>query len=248
MAWHGNGGDPTAAPVMPAPEPLVFDPNAPVSGHQVPPEPAQPHSETAEHDWAAASARVFPALRPAGTQGTMLEDLDEAALATEALKRHALPVLDRGPVDLRIAYVLREPSYDVLLNADHLLEWGITPDVVRQTAMANLARWSSGASWTEEAAGGRRLLTSDTGDGGDAARILLPEVLGHLTAELGAEARVLIGLPDRDLLIAGSFRPDDPQFGPLFCGFVAELSADAEQLIDQRVFEVVDGELVLYAG
>ena len=57
-----------------------------------------------------------------------------------------------------------------------------------------------------------------------------------------------MGLPDRDLLIAGSLRDEDPDFGARFCGFVAELSDEADRPISREVFELLDGELVVYAG
>ncbi len=46
--------------------------------------------------------------------------------------------------------------------------------------MRNLAAWSATAPWTDEVSGERRLISSDTGNGWDAARILLPEVVAHL--------------------------------------------------------------------
>ena len=55
------------------------------------------------------------------------------------------------------------------------------------------------APWTDEVSGERRLISSDTGNGWDAARILLPEVVAHLVAELGPVGRILVGLPERHL-------------------------------------------------
>ena len=78
--------------------------------------------------------------------------------------------------------------------------------------MKNLADWSAGAAWTDEVSGERRLLSSDTGEGWDASRILLPEVVDRLSRELGSVGRVLIGLPERHLLVAGTLRPGDEEF------------------------------------
>jgi hypothetical protein len=221
-----------------------------IGGHQLPAEPAGAQSLAPEHDWAAASTSVFPALRPAGTQGAPLDDLDEARLTHEAMKTHALPIVDAGPADLAIVYVLRQPAYDVIVNADHLLTWGIDPQALRDAAMANLRAWSATAPWAEELAGQRRLLSSDTGDGGDAARILLPEVRSHLAGECGGPARVLIALPDRDLLIAGSLQPGDADFAQQFAAFVAEIADGAHEPIGRGLFELVgdEHELVAFAG
>src|SRR3712207_8474931 len=62
---------------------------------------------------------------------------------------------------------------------------------LQQAALRNLARWSATAPWTDEVSGDRRLLSSDTGDGWDAARILLPEVREHLQRELGDRKSVV---------------------------------------------------------
>jgi hypothetical protein len=199
-----------------------------------------------EHDWGAASTTIFPALRPAGTHGAPLDDLDEARLSHEGTKKHALPLIDAGPALLTIVYVLRQPSYDVVVNADHLLTWGVGAEALRSTAMDNLRAWSSAAPWSGENEGARRLVSSDTGDGGDAARILLPEVRSHLAGECGGPARVLIGLPDRDLLVAGSLNPGDGEFADQFAAFVADISDGASEPIQASLFELVgDGhELV----
>ena len=113
--------------------------------------------------------------------------------------------------------------------------------------MRNLATWSATAAWTDEVSGERRLLSSDTGDGWDAARILLPEVIDKLTNELGSVGRVLVGLPERHLLVAGTLRPGDQEFASLFADFVVEHSGGADEPIDRRVFELVDGRLVEFA-
>src|SRR5205823_3201566 len=148
--------------------------------------------------------------------GTPLEGLDREALSREGLKHHASPLLDDGPVDLSIAYAMRAESFDVLVNADHVLGWGIEPAMLRETALENLALWSAVAPWNDELSGDRRLLSSETGEGGDAARILLPEVRKHLADELGGAGRVLVGLPDRDLLVAGGVPASDDEFAKLF--------------------------------
>ena len=224
-----------------------IDESAPVSGHRPPSEGIR-WAEAPEHDWAAAASRIMPVLRPIGASGTALSTLDQEALAREALKSHASPLVDPGPVDLSIAYAMRAESFDVLVNADHLLAWGIEPAVLRAAALENLGLWSASAPWDDELSGERRLLSSETGEGSDAARILLPEVRQHLADELGSTGRVLIGLPDRQLLVAGSLRPGDEEFATLFATFVAEHSEDADEPIDRRVFELVDGDLRPYAA
>ncbi|HUG30720.1 MAG TPA: DUF1444 family protein [Candidatus Limnocylindria bacterium] len=204
-----------------------------------------PHSEAPEHDWTAAMGRIWPAFRPAGMHGAQLEDLTEERLQHEGMKQHALPIVDPGPADLSVVYVLREPSYDVVINAEHLLTWGVAAQTLRDAAMANLRSWSATAPWTDELAGDRHLLSSDTGAGGDAARILLPEVRRHIAGECGGSARVLVALPDRDLLVAASLQPGDETFAEQFASFVADLFEGAHEPIERGLFELVGDECEL---
>ena len=212
-----------------------------ISGHQ-PPEPGdafRAQSEAPEHDWTAAAGNVFPALRPVGTQGVQLSELDPAQLSNEGTKKHPLALLDDGPAGIPVAYVLRAPAFDIVINADHLLTWGISGATLRDTAMANLRAWSETAPWTDEVSEGRHLLSSDSGDGGDAARILLPEALEHIAGQLGAPARILVALPDRDLLVAGSLNAGDAEFGAQLASFVLDVFDGAHEPIDRRLFELV---------
>jgi hypothetical protein len=226
-------------------EPIAAD--APVSGHR--PGPGQPASLAAdapEHDFSAAKAIIVPALRPVGTQGRPISTLHGGA--AEGPASHAQPLLDEGPCGLPVVYTMAATGFDVVVNGDHLASWAVAIDAVQDAAIANLQAWSANAPWTDEVSGDRRLLSSDTGEGSDAARILLPEVREHLVKELGATGRVLVGLPERHLLVAGTLRPDDTAFAALFAEFVLEQSGGADEPIDRRVFELVDGQLVDFTG
>jgi hypothetical protein len=253
MSWETFDDEPTGA-LRDAPPDIhaPIDESAPVSGHEAPPSSPSTDASQAfavEHDWESASGHIFPVLRPPGTHGTMLAEVDSEQLAQEGLKKHALPLIDPGPADLAIAYALREAAYDILVNADHLLAWGVQADTLRETAMANLAAWSAGAPWTDELSGTRRLLSSDTGEGSDAARILLEDVRHHLVGECGGPARVLVAVPDRDLLVAGSLQPGDTEFAAQLAAFVADVVDDAHEPIDGGLFELVGDkhELVRFA-
>ena len=108
------------------------------------------------------------------------------------------------------------------------------------------AGWSATAPWTDEASGQRRLVSSETGDGLDAVRILLPSTAAHLQASLGP-GRILVGIPERDLLTAALLAPGDEEFAGMFGEFIVEQSGGADEPIDRRMFELVDGRLVEYA-
>jgi hypothetical protein len=251
MAWDPDLGDEPAGALRDrAPDILVpIDDGAPVSGHHPPPEGGTAVVAAApEHDWAAARAILVPTLRPAASSGMRIADLDREQLATEGLKTHAMPIVDDGPSGLSIGYLLRIGTFDVHVNADHLLAWGITPEELRATAAANLARWSETAAWTDEVSGQRRLISSATGEGMDAARILLREVRSDLAAALGPGVRVLIGLPECDLLVAAALVDGDEEFAALFADFVRDQAAGADQPLDDRVHEIAGGELRPFAG
>jgi len=227
---------------------MPIDPSAPVSGHSPAPEPSGSPLDSPEQDWTHARDIIYPAFRPVGIQGLDIEAFDREALAAHPGLSHAQPLLDVGPAELPVVYTLDAGAYDIVVNGDHLLSWGVEPSEVQDAALRNLARWSSTAAWTDEVSGDRRLISSDTGSGWDAARIMLPDVVAHLTTELGAAGRILVGLPERHLMTAGSLRLGDDDFAMLFADFIVEHSGGADEPIDRRVFELVDGRLVEFAG
>lgn len=243
------GDEPAPALRDSAPDYLgQIDASAPVSGHSPAPTATSSLADAPEHDWAKARALLYPAFRPIGTQGLDIASIDRDSLAARGSQSHAQPLLDEGPVGLPVVYTIDAGAYDIVVNGDHLLAWGVDPSEIQDAAMQNLATWSATAPWTDEVSGERRLISSDTGHGWDAARILLPEVVEHLVTELGPAGRILIGLPDRHLMTAGSLRPGDADFATLFADFVLEHSGGADEPIDRRVFELVDGRLVEFAG
>ena len=242
------GDEPPPALRDAAPDYLApLEEGGPSSGHTPGPEPSVSVMDSPEHDWERARDLIYPAFRPVGTQGLSVEGIDRDRLVASAVS-HAQPLLDVGPADLPVVYTIDAGAFDVVVNGDHLLSWGIGPAQIQDAALANLARWSAAAPWTEEVSGERHLVSSDTGDGWDAARILLPEVVDHLMAELGPYGRILVGVPERHLLTAGSLRPGDDDFATLFADFIVEQSGGADEPIDRRVFELVDGRLVEFVG
>jgi hypothetical protein len=193
-----------------------------------------------EHNWAAASRLVRPALRPVGTTGTDGRELRVPTSSTGPGKT----VVKAGPAGLPIVYVIPGAGFDVVVGVDHLLAWGVGPDQVHDAALANLGAWSVGASWVDEVDGRRKVVWSDWGEGMDAARILLAEVRSRLMSDLAPARRILVGLPERDLLIAAGLADGDDEFASLFADYVADRAQAADDPIDDRIFELVEGELV----
>jgi len=208
------------------------------------PAPRVAPSLAPEHEWSAASRLLRPALRPAGTVGVDGRNLHAVSGAGLPGKPLILP----GPAGLTIGYVIPGPGFEVLVGAEHLLAWGVGPDDVHAAAMANLAAWSIEAPWAAEESGFRRVVWSDSGEGVDAARILLPEVRAELAADLGGIGRVVIGVPERDLLIAAGLADHDDEFSALLAAHVVDRWEAADHPIDQRLFELEAGRLVVFGG
>ena len=225
-----------------------IDESSPVSGHSTTPPPPKSAVDSPEHDWKLARDLIRPAFREVGMKGLALENISRETLGQHSMQSHAQPLIDDGPAGLPVVYAIPAGGFDIVVNGDHLLSWGIEPVELQDAAMRNLATWSSSAGWTNEVSGERRLISSDTGDGLDAVRILLPEVLAYLAQELGGGGgRVLVGVPERDLLTAASLRPGDADFAAMFAEFIVEQSGGADEPVDRRVFEIVDGRLVEFA-
>jgi uncharacterized protein YtpQ (UPF0354 family) len=242
--WRDFGDEPPPAWRDSAPDPLApIDESAPVSGH-VPAPPRPPSAaDQPEHDWNAAQSRIYPLLRPPGMTGLTVAELDAEQLAADQTRSHSQPLVDEGPCGIAVVYAMRVGDFDVIVNGDHLLGWGVPPTEIQDAAIRNLSAWSANAPWTVEESGGRRLVSSDTGDGWDASRILLPDTAKQIASHIG-EGRILVGLPERDMLVAGSLRPGDADFADLFTTFVLEQSGGADEPIDRRPFELVGGHLV----
>jgi len=159
-----------------------IDESAPVSGHvRAPVSAATSPVDSPEHDWTLARDIIRPAFRPVGTHGLAVEGLDRDTLAQHSMQSHAQPLVDDGPAGLPVIYAIPAGGFDIVANGDHLLSWGVEPVGLQDAALRNLAARSSSAAWTNEISGERRLISSDTGDGLDAVRILLPEVVAELS-------------------------------------------------------------------
>jgi hypothetical protein len=193
-----------------------------------------------EHDWSAASKVIRASLRPVGTTGTDGRDLRVPSGNAGPGKS----IVAEGPAGLPLVYVLPGDGFEVVVGVEHLMAWGVGPDEVHAAAISNLEAWSDEAGWEDESNENRMITWSGAGEGHDAARILLPQVRNRLGALLGSGRRILVGLPERDLLIAAGLVEGDAEFVALFAEYVADRALAADNPIDGRVFELVDGELV----
>ncbi len=239
--------DPPGGATTPG-QPGPIEAGATVGGESAGTEAAPTVFDSPGLDWEEARPLIYPAFRPLGTLGLAIDSISRDLLRAHAVQSHAQPLVDQGLAGLPVVYTMAAGGFDVVVNGDHLLSWGVEPADIQDAAMRNLSNWSASAPWTSEVSGNRHLISSQTGDGFDAVRILLPEVGAYLLRELGPFGRVLVGVPDRDLLIAGSMRPGDRDFASLFASFILEHSGGAHEPIDRRVFELSDGRLLEFGG
>jgi hypothetical protein len=99
------------------------------------------------------------------------------------------------------------------------MAWGVGPDQVHDAAMANLAKWPLDAAWTNESMAG-------AGWSGPAwAKVWTPRGFCCLKSSPGWQPTLA--------------RPTE-----MFADYVADRARAADEPIDSRVFELVDGELV----
>ncbi len=203
-----------------------------------------PISQAPEQDWTTAAPLVMPLLVPAATPGLDAAAYDPALLHLARGTASGTPIHWPGPAGLLVAVAIPATGFHVVVNADHVAAWGVSPAAVISTAMANLAAWSNSTPWEEETSGERRILVSDSGEGWDAARLLLPDVRLFLERELRDGQRIFVAVPSRDLLVAAAASEGDRAFLDDLRAFVAAQHADADEPVDDRVFLLAEGGVV----
>jgi uncharacterized protein YtpQ (UPF0354 family) len=156
---------------------------------------------TSEHgalpSWHEVRPRLFPRLVGPSFAKALPTDQDNCAL-------HLEPLLD----DLQVAYVLRYDGRARYLRTDELTRWDVSPSQLRATAIDNLEQHSARTRWQRIETEDGPWLVARTGDGLDAARLLLPILHAELMRALEPPSpRLLIGVPHRDGLWASACEP-----------------------------------------
>ena len=167
------------------------------------------------------------------------------------MKKHALPLVDPGPADLAVVYVLREPAYDVVINADHLLTWGIDAQTLRDdgdgatSAPGPRPRPGPTSSPATATCSRPTPATAATPRGS-----CCPRSASTSPASAAARRASSSRCPIATCSIAGSLQPGDDEFADQFAAFVAELADGAHEPIERGLFELVgdEHELVPFAG
>ena len=181
------GDAPPAAIRDAAPDVLApIDADAPVSGHVPAPTASRSLADAPEHDWSMARDLVQPNFRPA-RDARAWPSTRSTGNPSRPTRRRATPSPSSTPArpGCPVVYTIPAGGFDIVVNGEHVLSWGIEPVELQDAALRNLATWAASAAWTEETSGERRLISSQTGEGQDAARILLPDAVAYLAGHLG---------------------------------------------------------------
>ena len=94
-----------------------------------------------EHDWASAPRSC--STRPSGRsarRGSRSRPIDRDTLCDPRRQSHAQPLSTSGPAGLPVVYTIDAGAYDIVVNGDHLLLWGVEPAEVQDAAMAQPRR------------------------------------------------------------------------------------------------------------
>lgn len=142
--------------------------------------------------WSEAKDSVLP--RPLGAQ--MIAGLPErSALSLQTLLADPLP--KRAP---QLGFVLRSERRAKYVQARELIAWDVTSAQLRAAAIENLAARSERAKLACTDTEHGPIVVARSGDGLDAARVVLPGLIDVLGPELGVPFAVAI--PHRDTLLA----------------------------------------------
>jgi len=187
--------------------------------------------DRAINNYAELAGRVYPILKPI----EMLAEVRERKLPMLAYREFL--------ANLMIAYVIDEERSFAYINEDHLERWKIGIIDLHQQAIDNLRRRTDDrVTYTAVGAGEQRLFIFNSGDGYDATRLLLSDVLADWAREV--PGRLVIGIPNRDFLIAFSDANSE-----VLRGVAAQVQSDAAQReygLTEQLFTLVNGVVKEY--
>jgi uncharacterized protein YtpQ (UPF0354 family) len=183
------------------------------------------------NNYAELAGRVYPILKPI----EMLAEVRERKLPMLAYREFL--------ADLMITYVIDEEHSFAYINEDHLDRWKVSVEDLHRQAIENLRRRTDDrVTYTAVGAGEQRLFIFNSGDGYDATRLLLSDVLADWAREV--PGRLVIGIPNRDFLIAFSDANSE-----VLRGVAAQVQSDAAQReygLTEQLFTLANGVVKEY--
>jgi uncharacterized protein YtpQ (UPF0354 family) len=188
-----------------------------------------PGRSTADYDRLATT--IYPMLKPI----ELLVTVRERELPMLAYREFL--------ADLIITYVIDEGRSVAYINEDHLERWGVDIHTIHQQAIVNLRRRTQEqVEFVTTGEGEQRIFIFNSGDGYDASRLLLPELLATWAATL--PGNLVIGIPNRDFLIGFSDANNE-----ILEGIAQQIQADSvarEHGITDQLFTLKAGEIREY--
>ena len=157
--------------------------------------------------------RQTPQSLPAPTEKeaaeSLLPVLNQAQWLKRAHRKDVVPLAYRPFVaGLVVTYVFDFPNYRAYVNEDMLVKMVDHPettfDMIHEYALENLRRRTTSQSYKTHGLHDKTMITCETGDGYAATRILLPDLMARWAERIPGQ--MLIGIPNRDFLIAFSNR------------------------------------------
>ncbi len=186
--------------------------------------------ERSERGFAAIAPRLLPMLKPA-----------EILLG---VRERGVPMLAYRdfPGELIITYVIREAHSVVYVNEVQLEAWGIGVDELHHHASVNLRQRTAQARAISVGEGPRRLFMFNTGDGCDAARILLTDIIETWASHV--MGTLVIGIPHRDLLIG--FGDADAEFAQAVAQQIQLEALASSVRVTEQLFSLQRARLIPY--
>lgn len=135
--------------------------------------------------------------------------LNRAELLEHVQRKDAAPPVHRPFVaGLIITYVFDFPDYRAYVNVDMLARImdrpGSTFDAIHEHALENLRWRTTSHNYETHGLYDKTMVVCETRDGYAATRVLLPDLMATWAERI--PGRILIGIPNRDFLIAFSDR------------------------------------------
>jgi uncharacterized protein YtpQ (UPF0354 family) len=182
-------------------------------------------------DFAELADRVYPMLKPIA----LLAEVSERRLPMLAYREFL--------ADLIIAYVVDEERSVAFINEEHLERWSLSVQDLHAQALENLReRTLKQVDYATLGADEQRLFIFNSGDGYDATRLLLTDVLAGWASQM--PGNIVIGIPNRDFLLAFSDANPD-----ILNNVAQQIQADSARLehgLTEQLFTLADGVIKEY--
>lgn len=144
--------------------------------------------------------------------------------------------------DVRLALLVDHGERARYLREDELAAWSVSADDARSVAIANLAARSARARFGKLDTMHGPIVVARSGDGLDAARLLLPGLHDVLSPELGSP--FVVAVPHRDTLLACPLHP--PALVETLRARAQDDAARAPHRITPNLFVKTEGALLPY--